>query len=376
MKLSTLIITCAVLFLAASAFLYGYIQNNRPSNIVGIDMPIELLELTQQNRLAAFPEPHPNLQKILEGFKTPNLDAETDIQIAERIQQYRRRGSTRPNELTHEQLIYDTEFLFDILRYGYGAYQYFGGDDVFLPLRETTLGRIHRLNNPATAGAYVNSLLVPALESVIADNHFWIDRNRIGIGSQLYMNHDFVVHRTDNGFATELGGTIHLVAETTLDGQQVEGLLPTLTEDGQFAWAFGHVIYGSYAPFGIYMDVIFENAETGEKTAYTVRLVKVSNASGLTSRMYSLSRRNGIPILRNRHLQGNMQHSFTNTGATLRDEPVLILDLRGHNGGNDGLAWEWIRQYTGQAPGHGVMFSSVRRHSLIGNTLAYWMPYS
>ena len=376
MKRSIYLIIGVVVLIAVGIFLYDSIQNNRPSNIIGLAIPTELLELTHENRIATFPEPHPNLSDILESFKTPNLDAEIDAQIAERIRQYQQRSGARPSELTEEQIVYELDFLFELLRYGYGAYQYFGGDDVFIPLHRSILTQLRQTHGPITVERYLNSLLLPALRSVISDNHFWVDRHSVGISSQLTMNQDFVVHRTDDDFITNIDGINYRVVETTMDGQQIEGLLPTLAEDGQLVWAFGYVFYGLQPSSNSDMDVIFEDTETGTQSTHVVPLSIIRNHRDFSNTMYSLSRRNGIPVLRNRHLSGNLPHSFTNTGAALRNEPIVILDLRGHSGGNDGIAAEWIHAYTGHMPNYEMIFSPIFLSSLTTSRLNSGIPSS
>jgi len=176
------------------------------------------------------------------------------------------------------------------------------------------------------------------------------------------MNHSFVIHQTEDGFVTEVDGVLHRVLAITLEGQEVEGFLPTLTEDGQFAWAFGHVFYDAQIMPGAASytaDVTLENTETGERLTREMRLDRVLNASDRGQQMFELREVQGVTVLRNRHLAGGPMGAFANTGTALRDEPVLILDLRGHGGGTAIYALDWVWQYTGQMPGQ-ALFYSVR----------------
>jgi C-terminal processing protease CtpA/Prc len=64
---------------------------------------------------------------------------------------------------------------------------------------------------------------------------------------------------------------------------------------------------------------------------------------------------------------------FVDSAETLRNEPVLIIDLRGHSGGNDEIARQWVERYTGQSPCYSKMFTHFRLNSLTTDELTPWM---
>ena len=343
-----------------------------PQEDLRMTLPKALRKITEENRANVFPAPYEGLGEALEGFKTPNLDADIDAAIAGRIRQYREQGASSPAELAREDIIYEINFLFDLLRYGYGAYQYFGGDNVFLPLRDSMLEQLAQMANPLGIDAYLNDLLLPSLRSVIADNHFWLEDRQIGVGSQLFMNEGFVIRQIESDFIVEIDGAAYKVL--------TDAILPTLTRDGEFVWAFGYVEYGllpNFSRWGFQKDVQLENVETGISHIRTVNLYSVPNAENLAGSMFTVRERDCIAILENRRLwerdRDPSLQEFVNTAATLRDEPVLILDLRGHSGGNDGIAHQWVQQYTGHAPSYDMMFRHIRLNSLTVNELNTWM---
>ena len=334
-----------------------------PPPIYDIVLPSELRKLVNANRTIALPPPARNLAEVLSSFRTPNLNAETDKAIAQRITQSIQSEKSRPATLTHEQIISELDFLFNLLRYSYSAYQYFGGDDVFLPLKESILEQISEMSAPLSVHSYITNLLVPLLRSVIADNHVAIDNHVIGIRSQLYMNENFILRKDESGFLTEIDGQTYRFLEAILDEQVVDGILPTLTRDGEFAWTFGYVVYG-IPPAGtisptIELTVSLENTQTNIVYYRVIRLHTIPNANRnqLSPHLYSVTKRKGITILSNRRLrlnEGYQLANFVETGAKLREEPVLILDLRGHGGGSSNYARQWIQQYTGQNIGSSV----------------------
>ena len=350
-------------------------------------LPETISEIVYRNRNEAFPPIVAGAAEVLNSFLTPNLDPSTDAEIVERIRRHSESDYPPPTTLTHEEIAYELDFMFLLLRYSYGAYGYFGGDEVFIPLKESMLEQLAQMSDPLDVDSYFYDLLVPNLQSVIADNHVAIFTESfetigsMGVRSQLYMNNDFILQKDETGYILEIDGEIYRVGGITLcDGLQIYGVLPTLSRDGELVWAFGHVLYGLavdavIAPVEI--SVTLECVITGNSHNMYLNLYPVANANISHRDMYAITESNGIPILRNRRLQqfdGDppVQH-FADTGAALRDEPVLILDLRGHSGGGDGYAADWIYQLTGYSPNYGMMFTHMRLYTLTACEINPWI---
>ena len=92
---------------------------------------------------------------------------------------------TTPRELEQEpvlaQLQEDAETFFTLLRTTYGAYEYFGGDEVFLPLRDQVLEEL-ALEGRVLYRHTLQDLLYNVLSPVIRDGHFKIgDRSLIQV---------------------------------------------------------------------------------------------------------------------------------------------------------------------------------------------------
>jgi len=330
-------------------------MNEYPQN--NSDLRQRLDKILQNSHETTFPLPNADFSQNLLNFMTPNLDADKDAEIAHRIRGYVEESRPAPSHLTHEEAVYEIYFLFDLLHYGYGAYQYFGGDEVFLPMRDAMIVQLKNLPNPLELETYLNEILINFLGEVIADNHFVLGGHRFVVASQIFMNDKYIIHKINDDFVIEIdGGRLHKIKETSLP----DAILPTLTNDGDIAWAFGHVQYGlrTLDPLEtiISLDVQLENICTGDFFIHTVDL--------------SLIRRNAnpqlvqggeIPVLTNRLLT---DPNFPATAATLRNEPFIIVDLRGNMGGNDGLAYEWIYEFSGYHPDYSMLFTQMRLGSL------------
>lgn len=326
-----------------------------------VTLPESLREIIAENHDIMFPTPDPNLEEIVKSYQTPDLDAETDATVAEVLKQ-QNEDSTPPEFLTHEEIVEELDYLFDLLKYGYGAYQYFGGDEVFEAVKQYMLARLSLMNDPLSNDTYINDLLVPCLKTVIADNHFRIGTQRIGIGNQIYMNEEYVVQKTEDGYTTVIDGRTYRILRA---GEAFECLLPTLTSDGELAWMFALMQTGGEKYSQMDLGVDLEDMETQERSTQRILMFPVSDQyrASLSQELYTLDETDGITVLTNRRLYTNegdpTLENFAATGRTVRDESVVILDLRCNRGGNSAYAFEWVRQYVLKQPPNYVFLTTT-----------------
>ncbi|MCL2193653.1 MAG: S41 family peptidase [Treponema sp.] len=384
------------LTLAIGIFLFSVGTLVRPEEqpaeaISRVALPAELRKIINENRRIARPPPNPDIMDMIAGF-TPHFDAEEDARVAEILRHRRRIRNWRHSTnlqgiggtdnlniyLTHEQAGEEIQFLFDLLRNGYGGYQYFGGDSVFIPIRNALLEQLANMDNPLQVSSYINDLILPALQGVIADNHFWIHDVSFGAPAYVpYMSGEFILRKSEGGFVTEIDGVMYSVLEVTQNAQSVSGILPTLSPEGEFAWAFGLVTMEDQQD-DIEISVVFENAATGETHSRMVNLPKIIAAPPRPSYPMVVTREmDGITILESRSFNvrsGNDRIDFLQSGSALRDRPVLIIDLNGNSGGRATYPYEWIRLYTGHEPAVFMLF--FRPRSQVSVELQdYFIPY-
>jgi len=354
--------------LAIGMFLLTSFGDQPPTGNPRLGLPAELRQIMDENREITFPPPHPDLEDTVNSFIKLNLDRDEHIRIFEALRQVRtqqdhytlRRVFGRPNFgafLTHEQLGEEIRFLFDLLRHGYDGYLYFGGDEVFLPIRDAMLESLAGMPDPLRATSYLDDLLLPAFQGVVADNHFQIQHVRFGPPAHVpYMNEGYVLRRGGSGFVVEIDGATHgLVEVKGLPLPSASGILPTLTPDGELAWAFGFVKVESQQG-AMEITVLLEDTVTGENRSRPVTLRRVDSPRFPTHPVIVKHEVEGITVLENRslrNLSNEENAAFLQSGYGLRDRPILVMDLRGHTGGGTGLPSMWIANYTGQTMGLG-----------------------
>ena len=375
-------LTAAVFLTACMSF--G--TDERPSaSLTEISLPGELRQIINKNRAAAFPPPHPNLEDIIAGYTRTGFDEEEDNRIAKIVQReiHARLVSDNPSViyfyfyaeafLAHEQLAEDIDFLFDLLRHAYGGYLFFGGDDVFLPVRDAILERLAGMDNPLELSRFPG-ILFDGLADVVADNHFQMLLFAIGLSpNRLHMNSEYILRRDGNGFTTEISGTTYRVLEVTpietAPDQRFPkntqppplpsgGIMPTLTSDGELAWAFARVTR-LRRQAAVEITVLLENTVTGERHSRPVSLQMTRGFFSLDSPAFAIHEAEGITVLENRNLCCCLAEDFLRSACELRDRPILIMDLRGHTGGRATFPHDWVRIYTGHDPARSLFFAST-----------------
>jgi len=224
------------------------------------------------------------------------------------------------------------------------------------------LEQLALMSDPLPLYAYLNDLLVPHLGRAIADNHFQIhDRTIRAPAHLLHINEDYVLRRSGEGFVAEIDGAAHMVLATALpDGTPVEGVLPTITREGEFAFAFARL---AVVDEGGALEIVarLENVATGERASRAISLPPAARAgAGAEGPRLALRRHDGIPVWGNLRLDGPSSGAseFFQAASRMHESPVAILDKRGIGGGFTTSALSWLSGYTGQFPSQQRTFVS------------------
>lgn len=342
----------------------------------------QILAIAQENRIpyriTFGQEQHQQFLHML----TQNFNPQTDTQLAERIEKehlvQQKEGLT---QFTEEQAAADTEFLFDYLKYGYSGYGYFGGDAVFLPMKETILSEL-RTAGKTTGGiisaADYKELLYQYLSTVISDGHFSVNGMQLlEAKGMCYLSDNLLFQQDDTGYFTMIDGEkayLSVIApnsvkkladagmEVSLSDQLKKGNLevlvkPTLDEHGRLAYIL--CFSSAQQTDDVTIDVVF-NKETKPFTQ-TIQLNRVKWEFYLhdmnrqlfeEDKIYHLYEKDGVKIVEMRAFFSPSDdiiqlEQFAADASSLRGEDYLILDLRRNGGGNSHYAMQWIKNFTG-----------------------------
>ncbi|MCL2609910.1 MAG: S41 family peptidase [Treponema sp.] len=359
----------------ACAFLLASCSKTPTSEFTGIEITPELRAIMESGRASAFPPLHPDFWEVAADLLTP-LDPDEDLRVAEAV-----RLNADPNmtvfspgrelpgpgtpvygSVNRGEAVEDTHFLFDVLRNGYTGYGYFGGDSAFLPARDSVLAALEAGEGPIQRKDFLD-LLVRAIGSLIADNHFILYNIRFfALSNAAYISEEILMRHTESGLVAEIEGrTYRVLGAELVDGTPVEAIMPTLTKEGEIAWMFGRLLGHPDRE----LIALLEDGQSGERLSRRVSLSRMEGPQFGGVPMLGIREEVGVTVLENRTLVGGWKDAeersrtyaeFYRAGQELRNRPVLILDLRGHRGGFQNAIHEWTRGYTGIGPSDNAAF--------------------
>ena len=256
--------------------------------------------------------------------------------------------------LTMEQAREDVETAFTLLRTTYGAYEYFGSDQVFDGLREDALARLEEADPGLPLADVVAEALYTVLSPVVRDGHFAVGRRHL---IEPYELNTYYVPG---------------VYIDTPAGLSEDYIKPTIGPDGAITYGF------------------FAMSKDGSDLPDTLGDHELNWALCEPASSYSYSREvfyegqcQGIPMLESRHMsastpEGEAQlERFASCGGEYADAHLLIFDVRGNPGGSDRWFMEWFKGWTGQyaepRQAGGQRFSQLRRQNPMLSYPEEWM---
>ncbi len=262
--------------------------------------------------------------------------------------------------LTQEEMAQDIETAFLLLKSTYGAYDYFGGDEVFLPIRDAVLEEAAQLRYPIST--MVEQILFDHLSPVLKDGHF-------SVGS-----HSMITPHVQ---------TMYYVPGLYLDapdGSNDPWLRPTIAEDGRIAYGF---VALANSPEGLPATATV----AGEEVSLTWREARTA---GRENYAFSETDWSGIPVLQSKYMYKNdyspewntQLERFSTCGAEYADLPLFVFDVRSNPGGSDIYMMNWFEGFAGQPAQPKRTFTKkvsqlgVHQISYPAEKLGSWQSYS
>ena len=256
-----------------------------------------------------------------------------------------------------EEAIEDVEFLFNKLQYWYGGYIYFGGDDVFLTIKDTIIKEIEYINDSSLSSHIFSRILIDNLLPVIHDKHFTIMNIALGRNVIFYTNDEIRFGISLKGFYNKQTGQ-YIEEISNYDYTQLLRLF--IDDYGDFFYSpFIYKIFEiNESYFHRYeITIIYEDGNS-EIISLVNNEIDRLLARAMRARNPLLTRIDNVPILTLESF--NTSNLMPETGVapfieimdytvrTLRDEPVIIIDIRGNRGGNGLLVMQFIYSLTGE----------------------------
>lgn len=316
-------------------------------------LPPQIKEITQANRLSQDIEDG----KILYDFynllyKFDNFDDEPSVPCYEDI------------ELINEQIaitkaVEDVDYLFGILKYGYAAYEYFGGDATFLRAKEEIISAIEGYNENIFKVDFIE-ILVDNL-GFLQDGHFRVESHQMFQRYNYYSNEDYTFYKDEYGYYTFIDGEIfHL---TGVSGGNIDDFLkPSINDDGKIVYYLGN-LYPSNSREHI-IEIKLES-ENNVITKNVSKRIATYTSNTTTGSIYRLNEVNGIPVVQigsmfpQSESQVKLINDFVDDAKKMRAEKHFIIDLRGNVGGYEDYPNQWIKKYSRQSFGADYFVTSL-----------------
>lgn len=297
---------------------------------------LSFLEEVNAQRRAIYDDP---MAIHFEESWMPNLMELDDMFTAEQVETF----STTPrgtHSVTAQEASEDVETVFLLLKHSYGAYDYFGGDEVFLPLKEAVLASLPQ--EGVVSAKELEDALAEQLAPVLVDGHFTIGSTPMRDSHIKYM------YYVDGLYFEDAGGLDPALVKRTIDenGRLRLCLAALATPEEAEALPEALTIQG--------IDVALSWQQDSWSRSNSPDIFTESTLPGgtplLTSTaMYAADR-----------AQQKQLDRLAECGDEYAGAPVLVLDVRSNGGGSNLYINKWFAGYTGQSPSNRLSYVQKR----------------
>lgn len=248
-------------------------------------------------------------------------------------------GYKASKEISKDKAIEDINYVFKLLKYGYGPYEYFGGEKSFNEAKTRVLAELDKYKTIKTED--IKGILLKEL-SFIKDKHFQVgDSNLTVIRTNYYSNEDLEFYKDDKGFFTIEKNKKYYLLKVNEDNNIENYLKLSINPEGKLLYYIGLISKDSIDR----VDVTLKESEKEEN-----RTIELKGTTNLINKEFKVkSEINGIPMVTCRAMSGD-QSEFIDTATYLKDKKISVIDLRNNGGGSDSIMQKWIYNYTGKQP--------------------------
>ncbi len=244
--------------------------------------------------------------------------------------------------LTRKQAEEDITYLFDAFHDVYGPYEYFGGAEVFDSVENEIKSQLQSMES--ITAQELEQLLLKHL-NFIKDTHFSINGSKTTAVKVPFFFREVAFVKTDDGYRTSDGKKVESIEGYELDEIMKLSISPE-----------GHLVYYpvllkdcNYIEAGETPQIcdetlilIYSNGKTQELRAEDFLIYTDPNEEILFSRQHG-----DIPVFQFDLCDPKHVLEILDGANALKDASVSILDIRSNPGGNEKVAVDWLRKYSG-----------------------------
>lgn len=287
---------------------------------------------------------------LVSGSEYQNLLSQKEIDSL------RNPNGFRPSSISYEKAVSDVELFFRTLKYAYGAYFYFGGEDRFDRAEKEVLNSL-KGKRTVTRGE-LERLLKKSL-SFVRDGHFGVGNSAIENKSVRYeyFYSGIYFSKDEKGYYKEVDGTRWYYQSCTDKKARIE---PSLTSEGEIKYSL--VLFCPVTETDLKDSITLKNDK--KNMSMSVRWVQQSALKSSSSRTqdYVFQEEGGISYISIRcfdnELDQTIYKKFENSAKDVKDSRLIIYDIRSNGGGSDQYGREWVKIFTGEDPVLNSAFSN------------------
>ncbi len=270
-------------------------------------------------------------------------------------------------KLTYDEAVSDVELYFKALKYGYGAYEYFGGDTRFDKAKSQVL---KKLSGKSTVSRNnLSTYLKNAMEFVV-DGHFSID-GESGVKKytkdyQYYYNTTQKFSKDSKGYYKKLNGKKWYYKSCSTKNVTMQ---KSLTTAGDIVYS--PVLFCAKSDAVKKSTITLANGKSKKKETVKWTASKAFNSSSSCREPdFNYLEKNNIAYISIRNFDNNYENElskFVATGTQAQNAEMIIFDIRSNGGGSDEYATKWIKNFTGEDLVLNLAFSR-KESALTGGT--------
>jgi len=259
------------------------------------------------------------------------------------------KGENFLNIVSVKNAISDVEFLFKLLKFGYSAYQFFGGDKKFLEAKSNIIEEIRQERFfPLISVSRLNNIIYENL-SFIQDGHFSIGHKDYIKFHYYYTNEEYDFYKDNNSYYTILDGERSYLI--SINGESAEKYMKlSLNFKGEIVYRIGQLLE---EPVNNSIETNLSLRSRGEEINISLVLEEPDYDGVDFNNAYNSFKRKEITVIEQQTFHESTKNmdslrKFVSDAYNLKNNKFLILDLRGNSGGSCKYPKQWIENYTGE----------------------------
>ncbi len=252
----------------------------------------------------------------------------------------------------------DVNLYFKALKYGYGAYEYFGGDTRFNKAKKEVLGKLE--GKKKVSRASLTKYLQNAMRFVI-DGHFSVEgmtnTNKDSVAYQYYYDYSHAFSKDAKGYYKVKNGKKWYYKSCTTKSVSLQ---KTLTPSGKIVYS--PVLFCKKSNSVKKSTITLKNGKNTKKEPVNWKEQKsFSLTAPCREPDFKYLEQNGAAYISVRNFDWDYEEElskFTESGASAQNASMIIFDIRSNGGGSDSFSEQWVKNFTGEKPVLNQAFSN------------------